>query len=240
MKHPEFRKYELEYNVATPEWSDASGRVINKELVNDTIDLSDIMLCLILWLEPKNFENEIIISHEIGHWILFLDGFTKYSFRHNQKLTVEFSTMHLHFPLYSIQRKFGFDPQHEIDLRVKHDIERRKNKSGVYINNEAMLADVFYLADDIINCSEKYRELLLNVLKNKRPEVYHNVLEIDGLRHDYNLDEKDENNAFVLEVLKKYNLMEKFEIFDVIDAFNKEISLFEKLKERSRLRKREN
>jgi hypothetical protein len=137
---------------------------------------------LVLWLESVNKLDPIILTHEIGHRVLILQGMRAYEYTPNPNCDIEtlLNSLAHHPHLYALQRRLGHEPQNEIDSRAEHDIhlfskDREQRGRDVWIQNALMLAD------DILNCSEEYNKRLKSIVKRKHrntAEILNKILEI--------------------------------------------------------------
>ena len=108
---------------------------------------------IVLWLDSLSNVKPIIVTHEIGHWVLKLQGFCTFHYqadRHNN-VEIMLNSMAHHPALYDLQRSLGHEPQVEIDSRSHSDIKlfskkSRKKESGFCLSNALLLAD------DMMNC----------------------------------------------------------------------------------------
>jgi hypothetical protein len=159
----QFRSFRGEFNAAYPQIVD--GKVV-----------------LVLLLDsPKNVQT-IIITHEIGHWVLKLQGIYGYQYkpRPHGNIEILLNSFAHHPYLFALQRSIGHEPQNEIDSRAEHDVhlfsnEREPRGRDVWIQNALLLAD------DILNCSESYKKRLQSIVKKKHhntAKILHKILEI--------------------------------------------------------------
>jgi hypothetical protein len=87
--------------------------------VNTALPMSikgKVILCL--WLDPVTLDrsNFVIVSHEIGHWVLKLQGFRGLICKSKKHCDDEIllNSLTHHPPLYALQRSLGHEPQIEI------------------------------------------------------------------------------------------------------------------------------
>jgi hypothetical protein len=132
-------------------------------------------IVLMLLLESVKTLDLVIVTHELGHWILKLQGFKTLGNLSERRIDSkesygELSSLCTHPALFMLQRKLGHDPQKMIENRVNHDIAFLKSK--VETNDEKTnIEDALYYADDLINCSESNRIGLARKLSNKLPKI---------------------------------------------------------------------
>ena len=184
--HPQLRSFPGEINTALPE--------IYKGKVK-----------LVVWLESLSDVKYIIITHEIGHWILKLRGFQPFMVRgrENSDIEIFLNSMAEHPPLYALQRSIGHEPQAEIDSRCLHNI-KLFSKCKEAQQREVRIRNALMLADDIFN-SEENRQLLINVLTQRHPNTLNLLRKLIELESSYDLLVPDQNLNFreqVIEVLE--------------------------------------
>lgn len=107
-------------------------------------------LLLVMLLENIKKLNMIVVTHELGHWILRLQGLIELENKHDKYNYL--CSLCSHPALYELQRSFGHEPQKEIDRRVNHDIALLRG--AIEPNDEKLrLEKALYYTDDLINCS---------------------------------------------------------------------------------------
>ena len=141
-----------------------------------------VMLCLHLEsltdnsisLESLSLADNILISHEIGHGVLLLQDFTRCIDSHEiyDDVDLDFilNTMAHHPPLYALQMSFGHEPQSEINDRTLYYIEEF-SKTGETNNNHECKRNALILADELLNCSETYKQKLIEIVEKKHPKT---------------------------------------------------------------------
>lgn len=177
----------------------------------------DGKIVLPIWLEyPKSFD-PIIITHEIGHWILMVTGFkglvNKYG--KQNEIDINMNSLAQHSPLYKLQRQFGHDPQKVIDNRAKNNI------NTLIKNTEFMLGDrwaefALLFADDVINCSDDIKDDLMEILKEEYPVTLSFLEKILDIASKYDLNEPKSNLAFLKKLVSSLYLGEGWKVMDEI------------------------
>jgi hypothetical protein len=79
---------------------------------------------LALLLDSIKKLNMLVATHELGHWVLKLQGLkslVNYDER-NGRTEILLSSLASHSALYALQRSLGHEPQKEIDKRASYDI----------------------------------------------------------------------------------------------------------------------
>jgi hypothetical protein len=139
---------------------------------------------LSLWLDSLSNVNPILVTHEIGHWVLKLQGFQGFIYQPKKHSDIEIllNSMAHHPPLYALQRSFGHEPQ--------------ETKGRQSWTRNALL-----LADDLINCSEAYRTHLKKIVSKKHPLTTKLLEKILILPPYYNLLNPDQNLKFSKKVI---------------------------------------
>lgn len=142
---------------------------------------------LALWLDSFSSVNPIVVTHEIGHWILKLQGFRAFMYQPQPHGNIEIllNSFAHHPPLYALQRSLGHEPQFEIDSRALHDIEIFSSKSETR-DRKSWLANALLLADDLTNCSDTNQKRLKRVVKKKHPNTAKLLNRILALVPHYN------------------------------------------------------
>jgi len=158
---------------------------------------------LVLWLDNVTKVNSIFVTHELGHWVLKLQGFQGIRHIKQQDIDIEalLGSMCHHPPLYALQKQCGHEPQKEIDNRTESNI-----KLVMATSASGGLNEVFLFADDLLNCSEKYSTQLRGILMQKHKSVWALVETILSLSTGYNLLNPRENLQFLRQVIKRLKL----------------------------------
>ena len=203
-KHPKLRYSQHEINTAFP--AGYKGKVV-----------------LSVWVESFPALKPIVMSHEVGHWVLNLRGFRGmlHCPRHSDT-EVLLNSLASHPPLYRLQREAGHDPQAEIDSSC--DQNSRLFSQPGRINE---VTGALRLADDILNCSFKNRERLEWTLGRNHPNTLRLVNRIVALASDYNLLDPEENIAFRKKLIEEMNLGDTWRDSDNIEAIRKLIQKVE-------------
>jgi hypothetical protein len=159
--------------------------------------------CLVLWLDNMTKVDSIFVTHELGHWVLKLQGFQGIRHIKQQDIDIEalLGSMCHHPPLYALQRQCGHEPQEEIDDRTESNI-----KQVMATSTSGGLNDIFLFADDLLNCSEKYSTQLRSILMQKHKSVWASVDAILSLATDYDILNPRENLQFLRQVIKRLKL----------------------------------
>lgn len=137
---------------------------------------------MLLALETLNSIDEVLITHELGHWVLRLQGFESLQNEHKRNGSTE---MHLnslaqHPALYALQRELGHEPQTEIDSRAAHNL--KLVRSGEFDRSRAPVDDALHLADDMLNCSDSISRELEETLRSRLPKLLAPIEAIRGAR----------------------------------------------------------
>jgi len=172
-RHPQFRSTPHEVNTAFP--TSYKARAV-----------------LSIWVESFPGLRPMIISHEIGHWVLKLQGF-RGMFRRPRDFFLEglLNSLATHPPLYRLQRQVGHDPQNDIDARCDH-YRQLFSQHG----RADDLTSALGLADDLMNCSFKNRQQLEWTLSKNRVNTQRLVERILNIASNYDLYDAESNVAF--------------------------------------------
>jgi hypothetical protein len=137
---------------------------------------------LALLLDSLKNVKAIVITHEIGHWVLTLQGMLTYQYtpRPHGDTEILLNSFAQHPHLYELQRSLGHEPQAEIDSHAEHDLHLLANEREPR-GRDAWVRNALLLADDILNCSESYKKRLKSVVKRKHrntAEILNKILKI--------------------------------------------------------------
>jgi hypothetical protein len=175
-----------------------------------------------LFLDNTSCLNYILVTHELGHRILQLQGIK--GVRNDEesgKAKYEGGTEMLlnnlcsHPALYRLQRSMGHEPQSEIDRRANH------NRVGVSKNAGKddplrQVKDALLFADDLINCSEDIRKGLQRIIAkrwSKTGKIVNKILEIKGTK---DLSIIENANMLPQEIINRLSLSGKWSVVDGI------------------------
>lgn len=189
--HPKFRNNIFgELNTAMPVVNNKCKKVFLAILVED-IDKT----------------TSTIISHEIGHWVLKIQGYQGVDDRQKKNLDLAsmLNSLAHHPPLYSLQATLGYSVQSEIDDRTIHNIELFA-KDFEASDGRCRFINALYLADDLISCSENLKDRLKNVLIEKHPKTLDLINQILETKNFYDIYKVDKNIRFIMMVIKKLKL----------------------------------
>ncbi len=166
---------------------------------------------LVLWLDSFSGINSIVVTHEVGHWILKLQGLHAVTYKPQPHGDVEIflNSFATHPPLYALQRSLGHEPQPVIDSRALRDIKVFSNKKETR-DTQSWIVNALLFADDLTNCSDTYRKRLKGVVKKKHPNTAKLLNKILALVPHYDPIHPDKNFRFyrrpiqrkIIEVLK--------------------------------------
>jgi len=205
-ENPQFRSPSAEINTAIP--MTVEGKPV---------------LCL--WLNRVTLDrsNFVIVSHEIGHWVLKLQGFRGLICEPKKHCDDEIllnSLVH-HPPLYALQRSLGHEPQIEIDSHANHDI-------GLLQETEVLSAvktRALYLADDLWNSSREVQARLRTSMIQRHRETLKLAEQITQSAHEYDLLDHREGLEFAKKIVKRLALDG---VWHEIDEIENLISMAEK------------
>ena len=173
-ENPRFKDFDSPFSTATPQ-----------ELENK--------LCLVLWLESMEPLDYLLITHELGHFVLALRGFKCLvdSYSPSGEIGGMLNSFAQHPPLFALQRTLGHEPQKMIDAKVLYDISIYEGKNR--LPDEYYIRDGLLVADDLNNCSPNEKHRLIEAVSRKYPKIY-NVASIalKSLQY-YDLNNPKEN-----------------------------------------------
>jgi hypothetical protein len=215
-EHQQLRDFSGELNTAWPDTID--GRVV-----------------LVLWLDSLTNANQVIVTHELGHWILKLQGFRGFIHTRQKRSNIEIllNSMAHHPPLYHLQRSVGHEPQDEINSRCESSI-RRFSKNKETKSKELWKENALFLSDDLLNCSSGNRTGLENVIRRQHNETWKLVTKVLELAQCHSLVEPRNNKEFCDKVI------EELELGDGWESPDEEEELRIKVKKTAEIRESEN
>jgi len=184
----------------------------------------DNKMYLVLWFDSVYPLKPLLVTHELGHWILVLRGYKMLvdPARTYGDIVINLNSMAHHPPLFTLQRSLGHEPQDMIDLKTKNDIVYfNKEKER---NSQRWISDALNIADDLINCSENYRLRLNNTMKKRLPNTNCFVRTIMNMLNISDLHSPEKNLKFCYKLLKELKLdkwTELDQISDIIAHFKK-------------------
>jgi hypothetical protein len=170
---------------------------------------------LVVYLDNVDPIDPLILTHEIGHWLIKLLDFKNVIFNSDptSNLSICFNSMTGHVPVYDLQKSMNIDPQKEIDSRTSHNIDllkkdRESNKSELILHNAILFAD------DLLSCSIKLYEQLVEILSSKHPQTHTLVEAIIDIAKHYDLTNSDKNARFQRMLIKKLKIKHKWAFAD--------------------------
>jgi hypothetical protein len=167
----------------------------------------DNKLTLVVYLDSVDPPNWLILTHEVGHWILKLKGFKSVRFENGRHSNLEilFNSFIHHTPLYKIQKELGIDPQEEIDSRAENHIFLL-NRDKESVNNDLHLRNALLFADDLISCTPELHEELFSLISQKHPKTFEYVKIILETATFYDLNDPKSHAKFAKMLIKKLNV----------------------------------
>lgn len=180
--------------------------------------------CLVLWLDSVDPPDLLMVTHELGHWVLKLRNFLgllSYP-KKNNNIEILLNSLAHHVPLYELQKKYGHEPQVEIDSRTSHNLDLF-SKDGESEDNNACKLSVLILADDIMNCSLNLVDQMKSLLSKKHPKTYKMMETILETKSYYDLHIPKKNLKFQRMVIRKLALPGSWDAGKDIDELAKMI-----------------
>jgi hypothetical protein len=197
---PRFADFRGEFNTAMP-------------------DIIRGKLALLLLMDSLPRVNGIIATHELGHWVLKLQGFKMLKYKGHENSNTEnfLNSMIQHPPLYCLQRSVGHNPQDEVDSRCLHNLrlfsqEKEVKAKQVWVLNALMLVD------DLLNCSPSNQTPVMNIIGHKHPNTSRLVKSIMQQAHSRDLLHPEQNLAFAREVVRCLGLPGEWYLADDVGA----------------------
>jgi hypothetical protein len=177
---------------------------------------------LALFLENTSCLNYKIVTHEVGHWILKLQGVKgvrndeesgEAKFEGGTEMLL--NNLCSHPALYKLQRNMGHEPQSEIDSRANHNIVL-VSKIAETDNPLVQVKDALLFTDDLINCSENVRKGLQRIISKRYPKtekIVNRILEIKGTK---DLSIIENANMFPQEIITRLSLSGNWSVVDSV------------------------
>jgi len=162
---------------------------------------------LVLIFEDTLNVKEILLTHELGHCVLKLQGFSPFVCipkRHSYTEIMLNSLAH-HPPLYALQRSLGHEPQKEIDTRAKHYL-KLYSKESEKPGKKVWIQSALRVTDDLLHCSDELKEEMLETLQAKHPHTTRLVNKVLEAYSHYDLLDQSGNEKFFRRVIQKLQL----------------------------------
>jgi hypothetical protein len=181
----------------SPRFKDIDGpfsTAIPQELENE--------LCLVLWLDIVEPLDYVLITHELGHFVLMLQGYKCLidSYSPSGEIGGMLNSFAAHPPLFTLQKSLGHDPQGMIDSKVRYDISVYEREERLL--EEFYIRDGLLVADDLNNCSPNEKQRLSQVVKSRYPNIYRvATIALNTLQY-YDLHDPKENFKFMKNLRK--------------------------------------
>jgi hypothetical protein len=199
-EHSQLAGYNGEFNVAIPHIIDGKAK-------------------LIIWVDNTKDVKLTILTHEISHWILKLQGFQGIVYQSKPHIDIEvYLNTFLHHPgVYEIQRKYGHDPKDYIKERIEHYIKLFQD--GVEgKSKEDRVQRALLIIDDYLHSSEVLRGELDKILREKHKLTKKVLAKIIKVVKKYNLVVARDVKQCGLEILKTLGFNTK--LWKYIDEIN--------------------
>jgi hypothetical protein len=199
-----FKNFDSPYSTATPQ-----------KVGND--------LYLVLWLESIEPLDSLLVSHELGHFILNLRGFKCLidSYSPSSEIGGVLNSFAHHPPLFSFQRSFGQEPQVMIDTKVLNDV--LVYEGDTILSEKYHIRDGLIFADDLNNCSVNFRDRLIKSVITRYPKIYNTANMVLNTLKYYDLNNPKENFKFLKNLKKVLKLGNSWIEFDYAGALGKSI-----------------
>ncbi|MCC7572540.1 MAG: hypothetical protein KO464_04025 [Candidatus Methanofastidiosum sp.] len=175
----------------------------------------DGKIVLPIWLENIKSFDPLLITHEIGHWILMIKGFKGLVNKYNRQtgIDINMNSLAQHTPLYKLQRELGHNPQKMIDTRAKSNLNNLTRGPEIILGDRwAEFALLF--ADDILNCSNEIKNDYVEILEEDFPVTFSFLEKILNLVSKYDLNEPKSNLSFLKNLVNVIYLGEGWKIID--------------------------
>jgi len=168
--------------------------------------LGDGSIALIVWLNSVAVIDQVVITHEVGHWVLLLQGFCGFNNKNAEVNKMKGSFLNAllqHAPLYEFQKQIGHNPQPVINSYSESYIlsfSQYKETAQNVIEHALIAADI------MINALEIDRNKLGRVLKKRHRNTNKLVRTIMNLQGNYNTLKPNSNKKWGWEIIKVLGL----------------------------------
>ena len=180
---------------------------------------------LVLWLENLEHVTDVLLSHELGHWVLCLQGYKSIKDPNNRHSNTEIllNSLASHRPLYDMQRSLGIEPKEEIDSRARNTktVFSRDDKTD---SKRKQTENALLVADDLMNCSSSIRDELEGVISERHPKTYSLVRTIIETASHYDLLDKEQNGRFLKMVVRKLELGDGWRFTDDVSELKSQVA----------------
>lgn len=132
---------------------------------------------LLLLFDDTSCVEEVIVTHELGHWVLKLQGY-RGLINHDGRFSNEeifLTSLAHHSPLYELQLSLGHDPQLEIDKRAAHNLQLFGKSPEDQVDRRNRKLNALMLGDDFLHCSQDYIDQLRTTLARNHPNTLSHV-----------------------------------------------------------------
>lgn len=182
-------------------------------------------VALVLWLDNLDHVTDVLLTHELGHWVLLLQGFKHIEDGKDKTnpLATLLNSLATHRPLYALQRSMGLEPQDEIDSRFKDSIIKL-SESEESIDKQVQIVRALLIADDLMSCSNSLRDELEDIISEIHPKTYSLVKTIIETAPHYDLLDKEQNGRFVNMLVKKLKLGDGWHFADDVSKLKSKVT----------------
>lgn len=181
---------------------------------------------MVLLFEATSSVEDILLTHELGHAVLKLQGFKSIRKTGQPHIDEEifFNSMCQNPALYVLQRSIGHDPQHQTDARAKHTLHNLKPAPYTLLGTPpgrfgALSAkNVLLVLDDVLNCSPEIAEALLAKLDKYSAAAASYVRNTREIRNRLDPAKLVSHPAFVQAAMQEFGLDDGWGFADEIQA----------------------
>lgn len=168
---------------------------------------------LAIWSSHYPNLDDVLITHEIGHGILVLQGF-KTILERSLGININGLIRQLgdHPVIHSIQKQYGHNPQILRDPRARKSINFVRKKPIPWPESETLMA--MYLADDVYSCSKTISKRILKLSSRYHPTLHDKIERIIQCMNKHDLMDIEENLQCRFEIISELNISGKWVIQD--------------------------
>jgi len=187
----------------------------------------DTMVLMLLLESVKPFDL-MIVTHELGHWVLRLQGQKIMMNAAPDVLTKKrdysaFPDVCTHPALHKLVRSLGHDTAKFIDKKVAADIGLLKTKSDP-ASEKAQAEEALYYADDLINCSSSNRTGLERKLSSRMPKTAIVAQQIVSISQRRDITKIEEALPFSKDIIQELNLLGNWYESGEVDLLKRQIA----------------
>ena len=181
-------------------------------------------LVITLFLEQTMSPEPILITHELAHFIIKLQGVKGVvdfkPFSNSAQIQASLNSFAQHRAVYALQRRYNQDPQAMIDRRTKLNTLSLSNSHEPY-DKQTQIERALLLCDDLLNCSQENYAIMQDALA--RHEQTNNLVKsVLSIASSFDLTNLEEITPFCLKSINDLDLGEQWVVIDEVNGWKEE------------------